>query len=248
MRIFGVRIDNLSREEILAAVDGFLDGPELRRIATVNPEFLLLAREDQAFADILNAYDLNVADGFGLHLAFWRRGKRLKCRFPGADLMPHILSLAEQKGLRVFLAARKDGLSSWQETAEAVRKRHPRLEISGEDREVRPSDFSKTHAKAAGYDVVFCNFGAPAQEVFLAGLAKASGTVRLAMGVGGTFDYLTGKAKRAPRWVRAMGFEWLWRLTQQPKRWRRIWSAVIVFPALFLREHRRTVRPSGRDE
>jgi len=75
-----------------------------------------------------------------------------------------------------------------------------------------------------------CNFGAPYQELLLAGLRNQPGTIRVAMGVGGSFDFLTGKVKRAPRWMRAVGLEWLWRLLLQPRRLKRIWNAVVVFP------------------
>jgi N-acetylglucosaminyldiphosphoundecaprenol N-acetyl-beta-D-mannosaminyltransferase len=251
MHIFGVRVDNLSRAEILDKVDGFLEGKSSRRLATVNPEFLLLALENDAFRGVLNACDLNVADGFGLHLAFWREGERLKGRFPGADLMRHMLSLAEEKGLKVFLAAREGGLSGWQETADALKKCYPELIVSGADlrchpeftersvlEEKRSLDFARDDmvGQVRDYDIVFCNFGAPDQEMFLSSLKRNPGNVRLAMGVGGSFDYLSGKIKRAPRWMRICGLEWLWRLIRQPRRWRRIWNAVAVFPWTVMRE------------
>jgi glutamyl-tRNA synthetase len=77
--------------------------------------------------------------------------------------------------------------------------------------------------------IVLCNFGAPEQELFLMKLKDNSGDIRFAMGVGGSFDYLTGKQKRAPKWLRVIGLEWLWRLILQPKRFKRIWNATVVF-------------------
>ncbi len=77
--------------------------------------------------------------------------------------------------------------------------------------------------------MVFCNFGAPLQEIFLYHLKDAN-QIRLAMGVGGSFDYVTGKRKRAPRWVQSIGMEWFWRLLLQPRRFFRTWNATVVFP------------------
>jgi N-acetylglucosaminyldiphosphoundecaprenol N-acetyl-beta-D-mannosaminyltransferase len=89
-------------------------------------------------------------------------------------------------------------------------------------------NFSLYNIQNTKYEILFCNFGAPHQEKFLNSLKSAK--IRLAMGVGGSFDYVTGKLQRAPRAMRIFGLEWLWRLILQPKRWRRIWNAVIVFP------------------
>ena len=229
MRIFDARIDNFSRDEIIAAVDHMLDEPRFHQIATINPEFLLLARENEIFKQTLNSCDLNIADGFGLHLAFWRQREKLRGRFPGVDLMQAILARAEEEKSSVFLVARQDGLSTWKATAVAILKLYPTLKISGIFAHTGSKDFSKVYDRAREYDIVFCNFGAPYQEYFLEGLRQNLGRVRLSMGVGGSFDYISGKIRRAPLWMRVVGLEWLWRLIRQPKRWRRIWNAVFVF-------------------
>ncbi|MFZ1720550.1 MAG: WecB/TagA/CpsF family glycosyltransferase, partial [Candidatus Moraniibacteriota bacterium] len=82
----------------------------------------------------------------------------------------------------------------------------------------------------AGYQLLFSNFRAPHQEFFIAKFKDKVSELRIGIGVGGAFDFLTGKRKRAPKWLRAIGLEWLWRVIQQPSRIRRIWNAVIVFP------------------
>ena len=81
------------------------------------------------------------------------------------------------------------------------------------------------------YEIVFCNFGMGYQEKFLYSLKNAKNAkIRLVMGVGGGFDFIMGKVKRAPLILRQIGLEWLWRLIQQPQRIKRIWNAVIIFP------------------
>ncbi len=232
MNILGVPIDNISREETLDCVCIFLDEPKFHRIATVNPEFLLLAEKDPAFRQSLLNADLRIADGFGIVIAGLLRGERIT-RFPGADLMEEILRIANEKHLSVFLAIRKDGLSSYEEVRSAILKKYPNILIGGENMDVYHVSSIKYQVYEihnTKYDILFCNFGAPTQELFLSDLKNNPGNIRLAMGVGGSFDYLTGKVRRAPQWLRMIGLEWLWRLILQPNRWKRIWNAAVVFP------------------
>lgn len=230
--ILGVRIDNFSEKETLEKVESFLREDKFHQIATINPEFILEAQKNIEFKNILNNCDLNVADGFGIKLAFRRFGWHLKTRITGVDLMQEILKIAQEKKLKIFLAARKDGLSGFKETKDAILKKYPDLEIAGAD-----LDKTQKLAMDAGEaDMIFCNFGAPFQEIFLHSLKnEKSGKIKLAMGVGGSFDFLTGKAKRAPKIMQFFGLEWFWRIFQpQPwkykkKRLKRIWNAVVIF-------------------
>jgi len=232
MDILGVPIDNLTREEILVRVKMFLDKPKFHQIATVNPEFLVEAERNKNFRAVCEQCDRRVADGVGISLAFFLKGERLKCRFPGADLMNEVIHETSGRGLSVYLAIRKDGLSSFEEIKLALLKKYPSLKIDGCDFDTAV-DSSLSLITYPASPILFCNFGAPEQEIFLNSL-KNQNNIRLAMGVGGSFDYLTGKQKRAPQWLRTIGLEWLWRLIQQPKRFKRIWNAVIVFPVKML--------------
>jgi N-acetylglucosaminyldiphosphoundecaprenol N-acetyl-beta-D-mannosaminyltransferase len=256
MNILGVRIDNFSKQEILEKVALFLSEPKFHRIATVNPEFILEAQKNTKFKDVLNNCDLNIADGIGIKFAFWRYGRHLRCRMAGIDLMKKILKIASDRKLGIFLAANKDGLSTWEETRDAILKVYPNIIINGvaldrkeknyviasgtEWSEAIPK-FNAMNTKIAAIttlprndkiDILFCNFGAPFQELFINRIKCDN--IRLAIGVGGSFDFLTGKTKRAPVLVCKLGFEWLWRLLQkpdhQPRRWKRIWNAVVIFP------------------
>ncbi|MFA7319454.1 MAG: WecB/TagA/CpsF family glycosyltransferase [Parcubacteria group bacterium] len=233
MKVFNVRIDNLTKEEILNQIELFLAEPRFHQITTINPEFILEAQKNSEFRNVLNASDLNVADGVGIGLAFWRFGKFLKTRLAGADLMLEILRLAEEKNLKIFLATNRDGLSSFEETKAAILKKFPSLKISGHNFDIknpsiRPHKEGLEKQGGKGCEVLFCNFGAPFQELFIN--SQKCDTIRLAIGVGGSFEYLTGKVRRAPKWMRKIGLEWLWRLILQPKRIGRIFRAVIVFP------------------
>lgn len=232
LSVLDVPISALSREKILARISIFLRDAQFHRITTVNPEFLVMADNDPVFKQSLLSADLCVADGIGIVLAGLLQGKRI-VRFPGVDLMHEILTIAERDGHTVYLAIKKDGLSSYEEIRTALLQKHPRLLIDGRDVSVQ-EPWESYQLKARSYQLLFCNFGAPAQELFLEGLRAHPGDVRLAMGVGGSFDFMTGKKKRAPQWLRAIGLEWLWRLILQPSRFRRIWNALAIFPVKVL--------------
>lgn len=233
MKILGVKIDNLSQKEILEKIESFLVDGSWHQIATINPEFILRAQKEEEFRNILNRCDLNVADGIGIRFAFWRFGKFLQCRMAGADLMLEILRLADEKKLGVFLVASDRGLSSCEETCAAILKKFPNLKIGGINLDKNTTKYQLPDTK---YHILFCNFGAPEQEKFLRRLADSlknakNAKICLAMGVGGSFDYLTGKVRRAPVLMRKIGLEWLWRLILEPRyRFKRILSAVLIFP------------------
>lgn len=238
MEILGVRIDNLSRREILTAIETFLNEKKFHQIATVNPEFVLEARNDKEFEQILNSCALNVADGVGLWYAHIRFFSWLRCRMAGVDLMHEIFQIADNKKLKVCLVINKTGLSDLAEIQKALEKTYPQISFSGI--ELFPRELiagaDAYHAMGIENDIVLCNFGAPLQEKFL-NLIK-NDTIRLAMGVGGAFDFLTKKRSRAPKLLQKLGLEWLWRIFSQGlgekifliNRLKRIFRAVVVFP------------------
>lgn len=230
MQILGVRIDNLTKNEIENRVNSFLDSENFHQIVTVNPEFILQAQEDEEFRKVLNNADLNVADGIGINLVSSLKGRKMKHRYPGVDLMEKILEMASNKNLKVFLAASKDGLSDWQQTRDAIAVKYPSLSMDGKNMN---SNDNLHELPNTDCQILLCNFGAPGQERFIAG-AK-NDRIKLAMGVGGGFDFWTGKCKRAPKWMQKIGLEWLWRLVLGPKyRVKRIFRAVIIFPVKVL--------------
>ena len=130
--------------------------------------------------------------------------------------MGEIFRIANEKKISVYLAVRADGLSSYEEVREVILKKYPNIKIDGENRVV--AEFKSYQLKAKNYQLVFCNFGAPEQETYLETLRSNPGNLRLAIGVGGSFDYLTGKLKRAPKIMRLIGLEWLWRLIKNPRK------------------------------
>lgn len=241
LEILGMPVDNLGRQDYLNILESFLRGHRLRHVVTVNPEYAILAENNQRFSRILSAAHLAIPDGFGLTCAGVLRGVWFK-RLPGSDLTSFLLGLAEKKGLRVAIVCRPDGLSDRLLIEKTLRKKYPGLIFRVE--EYYPKKGGENHSDIESLKkfkpmILFSALGAPEQEYYIEDHAAMINSLRLAIGVGGSFDFLTGAVKRAPAWLRFLGLEWLWRGFSQPKqeqdgkkrRWRRIWRAAVLFPS-----------------
>lgn len=231
IEIFKTRIDNYTKKEIFNCINFFLNGNETKQIVTVNVEFLLKAKQDNEFRYVLNKSDLNIPDSSGMNIAFWKKRKKMKYRYPGVDLTFDILKELDKRKMSVFLIVNKKGLTSLDEIKYSIKKIFPQIKIKGENLESFKKPTKKDIKKIIGSDVVLCNFGAPYQEIFLFNLKNAKiHNVKILMGVGGTFDFINNTISRAPVIMQKIGIEWLYRLYKQPWRWKRILNAVIVFP------------------
>jgi len=231
-KILNIKIDNVSFSEVIAKISAYLLVDCFHMIATVNPEFIVAAQKDEKFKEILNKCDLNVPDGVGLQFAAKLAGEKIGERITGVDLTWEICKLASEKGYSVFFLGAEEGVA--EKAAHRIKLLNPGLNIAGTysgapDEEGIVTRISDSHA-----DILLVAFGAPKQEKFIAD-NKESLRVKLAMGVGGTFDYIAGVKPYAPLWLRRIGLEWLYRLFTQPKRWKRILNATVVFPWLVLR-------------
>ncbi|MFA5134595.1 MAG: WecB/TagA/CpsF family glycosyltransferase [Patescibacteria group bacterium] len=233
LNILGIEIDNVTRAEAIGMIAGFLHSNERRYITTTNPEFIMAARHDVEFRHILNNADLSVADGMGIVFAAKRHGQSLKARIPGVDLLWDIVRLAEQEGKSIFLLGSKRGVP--ERAAMAIKNRNPEAVIAGAEcgyrRWHRQMKAHKLVAmiNRAKPDILFVAFGQVKQEKWIYHNLSKLETVKVAMGVGGSFDYIAGEVKRAPQWMRSAGIEWLYRLIVQPWRLPRIATAVVRF-------------------
>lgn len=249
LNILGINISTLAKKEILQKVSEFLQGKDGHYIATVNPEFLLATLKDEEFFYILNKADINVADGVGLQWAAAFMGHRLP-RFTGVDLMWDICRLAAEQGKSVYLIGGEAGVA--EAAAQKLKEKIPALRIAGAEAGLKPGEWKIDHGRwlkgkvksdklqeritASGADIVFVAFGHPRQEKWIYHALPELLTVKLAVGVGGSFDYIAGRVRRAPKIVRTLGLEWLWRLASTPKkRFWRIVDAVIKFPWEFFK-------------
>ena len=227
MKILGVKIDNLTIEEAFQKIEGFLEDGQQRYIVTPNPEFLIKAQQDREFRRILNQADLAVADGIGLIFASWFLGQSLKGRITGVDLMEGICQRAVQKKWLIYLFGAVEGVA--ERTVDNLKEKYPGLQVkvwqSDSQQEISPRPI-----------ILFVALGAPKQEKWIVQNLEKMSLVKLAVGVGGTFDFISGQVRRAPKFLQRLGLEWLWRLFYQPWRIKRIFNAVVKFPWLILRE------------
>jgi len=239
--IFGVRLDELETVDQLRAVTtGFLDGDRTFRIFTPNPEILLRARSDAAYADVLRSADLALPDGTGVTLVQTLRDGRSVRRWPGVEIAAFLVRLAAERGATVAFVG---GAPDVAELAAARWRTLPGLKVVvagagvevDEDGSARPSereDEMVDTIRSAAPAIVLVGLGAPKQERWIARHADAFPSVRIMIGVGGAFDMWAGSKRRAPRAFRALGLEWLWRLALEPRRLPRIIRATVVFPVL----------------
>lgn len=235
VHLLGIPIDPVTAGEAVERLRAMLGSDSAHHVMTPNNEMLVEAARNPAFADVLRRSALNLPDSTGLLLAARYTGRRLPRRVTGADTVAH---LCRELGAdeRVFLLGAAPGVA--ERAAEALRSRNPRLCIAG-TLAGSPAEADApailARIRAAAPRLLLVAYGAPAQDLWIARHLKELPSVRVAMGVGGTFDFLAGTVKRAPSALRSLGLEWLWRLALQPRRWKRIWRAVVVFPWLVVR-------------
>lgn len=252
--ILGVHLDNLSMQEVVEKIKHMLATHDKHFVVTPNPEFLVLAAKDKPFKDILNYADIAVADGIGLIYAAKLFKKQLQ-RVTGVDLMWYVCQLAEQERKSVYFLGARDTVA--QQAATVTRQEFPQLSIAGaqsggivDHTGMCDDDLQMIeHINQVKPDILFVAFGHGKQEKWIfKHLDKLRG-VKVAIGVGGSFDFIAETIPRAPELMQRLGLEWLYRLIQEPKRWRRIYDAVIVFPYLVIKEkllkkrHRNDVAP-----
>lgn len=222
-QILGLPVDGITYGEWLDLIAEWVaaGGPP-RHVCTINPEFMMIARRDPNFANILRRADLCVPDGVGLLWAARRRGAPLPERVTGSDGVPRIAARAALTGWRLFLLGAAPGVA--ERAAAVLQAQHPGLQIAGVyggSPAPEAEDAIVERVNASRADLLFVAYGAPEQDKWIArNLPRLD--VRMAMGVGGAFDFIAGAVPRAPVWMRQRGLEWLYRLYLQPWRLRRM--------------------------
>ena len=194
------------------------------KIFTPNPEIVLKALKDDYFLKIFQKGDIFLPDGVGLRLFFLS----IKKRITGVDFMLKICQKAEGLKKSVFLVGGRDKVGFL--TATKLKKIHPKLNLVGvlEDQ----NDVKKViQAKP---DIVFVALGAGKQEEWIVKNAKYISSAKVFLSVGGAFDMISKKKPRAPKIFQKLGIEWFWRLALEPKRFPRVFNAVVVFPVMVI--------------
>lgn len=233
--IFGVPIEGSSWEQVKAK----LEAGESLWLVTANPEILLEARKDAQYKETLKRASLRLVDGFGLFLAMYVLRRKTK-RLPGVELSEHLLQFAWEREWRIGFFGGEHGVA--QRAAEDARMAYKGIQIhveeagsvSREAGEDSATEEARHRMTMFSPQLLLVAMGHPRQERWIDQHRAEFPDLKAVVGVGGTFNYWAGFAKRPPFWMRSLGLEWLGRLVMEPKRWKRIWRAVVVFPILFV--------------
>ncbi len=227
----GNRLTLLNQEAILEAVAEAVAQRHSLYQASLNAAKVVAGRRDPKARDLLAPFDLICADGMAVVWGARLLGLPALQRIAGIDLMQALLARAAQHGWRVFfLGATPEILAAMQRR---LQQQLPRMVIAGTEHGYHPPDEDAAMATAIRHskpDLLFVGMPTPRKEQFLMEQRERLG-VSFAMGVGGSFDVLAGKVRRAPRRLQQAGLEWAFRLAQEPAR---LWRRYLVSNSRFL--------------
>lgn len=216
--IFGIDFWTGTSAEAVGAVGNWLAGGYYFTLSFANPEFILTAEKDPQLTRYLLGCRGVFADGAGIVLASRLQGGHVAERITGTDFQWEIFRMAAERGLRVFLYGGKPGVA--ERAAAIIAARLPALTGLGFCNGYLAEADVLAQIAAFRPDIVVVCLGNPAQEHWIARHGSGLGA-RLVFGNGGALDFIAGQVRRAPRWMCEAGFEWLWRLLQDPS-WTRI--------------------------
>jgi N-acetylglucosaminyldiphosphoundecaprenol N-acetyl-beta-D-mannosaminyltransferase len=225
--IGSLEVDALPRELLIELIlRDALHASSTRAVATINAQFYVLAEGDFVFRDCLRRSEFVCADGVSIGMATRILAGRRVERLAGVELVEEICRLGARDSLRIFLFGGRPG--SAKNLGDILRQRYPGIEIAGVccpavgfEKSAHSLAEALHEIAAARPHVVFVALGAPKQELFIDQYLRNL-NVPVALGVGGSFEILTGITRRAPKAIQRVGMEWLYRLYQEPSRlWRR---------------------------
>ncbi|MDD3925041.1 MAG: WecB/TagA/CpsF family glycosyltransferase [bacterium] len=224
IEIMDVKVSHVNMDEALHQVEDFIKTKRPHVVITPNAPAIMQARDDEQLKDIINRADLVTPDGAGVLLASRLLQHPLQDRVAGIDLLNAICAMAAGKGYSVYMLGSKPGVAL--DAADKLRARYPGLTVAG----VRDGYYDKDEEDVviddivkASPDILFVAFGIPRQEKWIDRYKNVLG-VPVCMGVGGSFDVISGRLKRAPVWMQRCGLEWVYRVAREPKRIGRILS------------------------
>ena len=231
IQLMGCPIDSINMVETIARIEEFVKDGKPRQHVVVNVAKIVEMRNDPYLREIVSSCDLINADGMPIVWASRLLGNPLPCRVAGVDLFQNLVKLCAEKGYRPFFF----GAREWvvEKVVDEFKARHPQLNVAGyrngyytEEEEPVITEMIRD-SKA---DMLFVGFSSPKKEMFLNRWISFM-QVPFSMGVGGSFDIIAGRTKRAPAWMQKSGLEWFFRLSQEPGR---LWHRYLVYNPLFV--------------
>jgi N-acetylglucosaminyldiphosphoundecaprenol N-acetyl-beta-D-mannosaminyltransferase len=221
--------------EAIERIDTLVRSKRAAIVVTPNVDHVIRAQKDQAYAELVRGADLVLADGQPIVWVSRLVGTPLKERVAGSDLFPRLCGFAAEKGYRVFFFGGDPGAAEG--ARDVLQQRYPGLRVVGTcyppyGFETDPTENRKSIEAiwAARPDILFVGLGSPKQERWIAAHMHEYGPA-VSIGVGISFSFVAGHVRRAPRWMRRAGLEWLHRLWMEP---RRLWKRYLVRGWAFL--------------
>lgn len=249
--IAGVPVHVVDMGRAVNRVMDLVGRPDGGHVCTVNLDFVVSAQSDPEVTGLLRNSDLNVADGAPVAWLARLLGHRMP-RVAGADLVPLIAGAAAERGISVFFLGGENNAAV--ESARRLSTTYPLLRVAGcyepprSGLEDLPSAEMIQSIRESGASIVLVGLGHPKQERWIA-LNRGELGSSVAIGVGGCFDFITARRRRAPRWIQGAGLEWLFRLLQEPRRlssrYARDAGWLVILTARVLRSRRDSARPVG---
>lgn len=232
VNIFGIGMDNMTMSEALDwIIVASAPGEAPKQLAFVNPDCLNIAWRDADYKARLRACERVLPDGIGLRIGGRMLGFELRDNVNGTDMFPLLCEAAAGAGRPLYLLGSRPGIAA--AAGEAMRERYPELLIAGARDgyfTARQEDEVVDEINQSGAAILLVALGAPRQEQWIARHRKRL-SPPVAMGVGGLFDFYSGRIRRAPQWMREIGLEWVYRLLQEPGR---MWRRYIIGNPVFL--------------
>lgn len=228
MQLWGISIDRVNRREAMAVFHQLMDEPGCSMIVTPNSEIVMAASKDEEMKALLDEADLTIPDGIGLVYASKILKQPLTERVTGIDLADAALAALAKEGKSVYFLGSKpdggEGISVAQMAARRKEAEYEGLVVSGtHDGYFSPEEEERIvrEINDSGASLLLVALGSPKQEKFIR-RHRGELNVKVAMGVGGSLDVWAGTLKRAPEFYRKHGLEWLYRLIQEPSRYKRM--------------------------
>lgn len=221
LTVLGCKLDDIDAQAAASRILQFAKHKGGAQVVTLGTEMVVAAQRDPAFRAIINAAALSLCDTVGLLLVARARGSHLRERVTGVDLIGRLCAAAGPEALGIYLLGGAPGVAD--DAARVLQQTFPALRIRGTQHgyfQAADSAAIATAVKASSADILLVGLGSPRQEFWIAEHLAATGC-GVAIGVGGSFDVLSGKVQRAPEVWRRFGLEWLYRLYREPHRWRR---------------------------
>lgn len=231
LNFFGIPVVNTTMGDAVEWVIANAAGTDKKLMAFVNPDCLNIAWKNADYRNILTEADRVLPDGIGIHLGCRMLDQALRANVNGTDMFPLLCEAAARERMPIYLLGARPGIA--QAAADNMVKRFPALKVAGtRDGYFRPEEEAAMvdAINSSGARILLAAFGVPRQELWLARWRDRL-VPPVCMGVGGLFDFYSGRISRAPIWMREMGLEWVFRLMQEPGR---MWRRYVIGNPLFL--------------